>query len=147
MADSPWTQRPFAGFSRHFWSENIPKNSLNELKWVNRWYNPRDLRDTAPVQCRKFPSRCTPSPVPTHWISQPEPSLRTFDRSSEEKTMYSSSPSTRCESWSTLRQMLPSRGCPVRHPPPKWGTDNADPPHWTDKRQKRFPHINSPMTK
>ena len=150
MTENPWNLQPFAGFSRHYWSESIPRNSNNDLKWVSRWHNPRDLRDSAPVQCRKFLSKSPTlftSSVPGYWVSQSEPSLKTFSRSSEEKIPYQSSPSSRCESWSTLRQMLPSAGCPVRHPPPKWGTDNTAPPRWTDSKLKRFPHINSPMTK
>lgn len=150
MADNPWRLNPFAGFSRHFWAEKVPKDPINSVTWVNRWYNPRDLRDCAPLQTRKFPTQpfLDSSPIPSQWVAQPEAPLSTFSRSSEEKDgPYGSSPSTRCESWSTLRQMLPSRGWPQRQCPPKWGTDISTTPRWCRRRQTRFPHINSPMTK
>lgn len=151
MADNPWWRlNPFAGFSRHFWAEKVPKDAANSVTWVNRWYNPKDLRDCAPLQTRKFPAQPTPniSSIPAHWVPQPEAPLSTFSRTAEEKAgPYGSSPSTRCESWSTLRQMLPSQGWPQRHCPPKWGTNISTAPDWYSRRQTRFPHINSPMTK
>lgn len=148
--NSWWRLNPFAGFSRHFWDENVTKDATNSVTWVNRWYNPRDLRDCAPVQTRKFPTQPSAklSTVPSHWVPQPEAPLSTFFRSAEEKVgPYGSSPSTRCESWSTLRQMLPSQGWAQRQCPPKWGTDISTAPKWCIRRQTRFPHINSPMTK
>ena len=143
-----WKLKPFAGFSRHYWNEKVSQDSTNQVTWVKRWYSPGDLRVKAPVQARKFPTQVTPdiSTVPSHWIPQPEPPLRAFSRMHEETTVYPSSPSTRCESWSTLRQMLPSRGFPQRHLPAKWGTDTSIPPTWMSAKQKRFPHINNPMT-
>lgn len=150
MAESPWILCPFAGFSRHFWAEKVSKDATNNVTWVNRWYNPRDLRDCAPLQTRKFPTQRSSdlTSVPAHWVPQPEAPLSTFSRTAEEKGgPYGSSPSTRCESWSTLRQMLPSQGWPQRHRPPKWGTDLSTPPNWYNRRQARIPHINSPMTK
>lgn len=150
MADNPWRLNPFAGFSRHFWAEKVPKDATNSVTWVNRWYNPRDLRDCAPLQTRKFPTQpfFDSSSVPSQWVAHPEAPLSTFSRNSEEKDgPYGSSPSTRCESWSTLRQMLPSHGWPQRQCPPKWGTDLSTTPRWCRRRQTRFPHINSPMTK
>lgn len=142
-------RRTFAGYSRHFWSQRIPRDVHNELVWANRWYTPEDLRSSTPVQRHKFLSQPLPdlSSLPSHWVPLCEAPLKSFSRASEEKHVYASAPSTRSEEWSTLRQMLPSRGHCVRHQPPKWGTGAATPPAWSRKSLRRLPHINSPMTK
>ena len=45
-----------------------------------------------------------------HWIPQEEIPVGEKSRSSEEKTIYPYHRKTRCEEWSTLRQLLPSIG-------------------------------------
>ena len=143
------TRGSFSGYSRHFWSARIPRNRQNDVVWVNRWYTPEDLRSSAPTQRHKFLAQPQPglSTLPAHWLKQNDPPLRVFSRSHEERRAHTSHPSSRCEEWSTLRQMLPSRGHCCRHLPPKWGTGISTPPSWGNKAQKRFPVINSPMTK
>lgn len=120
----------------------------NDVVWVNKRHDPQDLRSNAPVQRSKF--ICDPpvaTTVPEHWARETQPSLKTFSRHLEEEKWYPSSPATRCEEWSTLRQMLPSKGVPSRSIYPRWGTGMALPPPFHPKSQKHFPHINSPMTR
>lgn len=144
-------KRTFAGYTRHYWSAKIPQEKHNQLVWVNRWYTPEDLRSSAPVQRHKFlaQQRSASAPLPRHWVPSPEAPLKSFSRASEEKEIQTSDPASRCEQWSTLRQMLPSRGhCEYWHKKnPKWGTGSSLPPVWSSGKPKRYPHINSPMTK
>lgn len=84
--------------------------------------------------------------LPTHWVPESEPPIKSFSRAKEEKRIHVCAPSTRCEQWSTLRQMLPSKGHCEHQRPPKWGTDLSHPPPQSARRPKRFPHINSSMT-
>ena len=142
-------KRTFTGYSRHFWSARIPRSRHNELVWANRRYTPDDLRSSTPVQRHKFLSTALSdlSSLPSHWVPLSEAPLKSFSRASEEKEIHTSAPSSRCEEWSTLRQMLPSNGHSLRHRPPKWGTGLSTPPCWSARKPKHFPHINSPMTK
>ena len=146
---NPLRKRNFAGYSRHFWSARFRRDSHNDLVWVNKWYTPEDLRSSAPVQCHKFLSQPRPdlSSIPAHWVPTSEAPLKSFSRAAEEREVYVSNQSSRSEEWSTLRQMLPSKGSCVRQQPPKWGTGTDKPPSWSSKKTRRFPHINSPMTK
>ena len=137
--------RPFAGFSRYLCNTNV--NDI-ETCWVLRRYNPSDLRSTAPVPRFKLQANKSVHPAPRHWVPQSEAPLRSFSRASEEKQGgLRSSPSTRSEEWSTLRQMLPSRGWSVARRPPRWGTGATEPPNTTEWKLHRFSHTNSPMTK
>jgi len=86
------------------------------------------------------------SDAPAHYVPTHEASIKSFSRASEEKDTYARCQSTRCEEWSTLRQMYPSKGHILRHLPPKWGTCCDTESQWSKKKQTRFPHINSPMT-
>ncbi|XP_022099442.1 uncharacterized protein LOC110983991 [Acanthaster planci] len=133
-----------------------PRNEQNETDicgyskdtvWVNKRYIPTDLRSTAPVPRHKLMApKALPLAEP-HWVPLGEPSLRSISRAKEEAGICVSSPSTRCEEWSTLRQMLPSSGRPITFSPPNWGTGMAMPPRMVREKQTRFPHINSPMTR
>jgi len=137
----------FAGYSKHFWSTRIPLTKHNELNWSHRWYTPNDLRFTTPVQSVKFcdhPPKASAAPV--HYVPVCEASIKSFSRTAEEKDIYNRCQSTRCEEWSTLRQMYPSKGHVLRHLPPRWGTNFDTASSWSKKKQSRFPHINSPMT-
>lgn len=137
----------FAGYSKRFWMLRIPVRQDNKLIWSNRWYNPSDLRFTTPVQAEKFSaSQPIASDAPVHYVPVSEASIKSFSRASEEKDIYARCQSTRCEEWSTLRQMYPSKGHVLRHLPPKWGTWFDTKSQWSKKKQTRFPHINSPMT-
>lgn len=120
----------------------------NDVVWVNKRHDPQDLRSNAPVQRSKF--LCDPpvdAKVPEHWRRETQPALKTFSRHLEEEKWYPSSQATRCEEWSTLRQILPSKGIPSRTICPRWGTGMALTPAFHHNNQKRFPHINSPMTR
>lgn len=129
----------------------IPDISNEETVWVTKRYIPTDLRVNAPVARHKLiASDVKDLPTPdSHWIP---PAKQTnpwaFSRDYEERgNFYGSQPSTRCEEWSTLRQMLPSTGRPHRVAPANWGTGFAQPPRTSVEIQRTFPHINSPMTR
>lgn len=151
MQRSCTERRCYPGYSRHLWSTQLPQhNKHTQLVWVNRWYTPDDLRTIAPVQRHKFLAQPVPSlsSLPDHWVPPSEAPLKVFSRAAEEEGVYASSaPSSRCEQWSTLRQMLPSNGHCIQHIPPKWGTGFATPPSRSQRTPKQLPHINSPMTK
>ena len=117
--------------------------------WVTKRYTPTDLRITAPVPRHKLiapQAQHLPRPE-EHWLPHRHQSLAGISRDHEERAVFRSQPSTRCEEYSTLRQMLPSIGRPVKARPPNWGTGYDAPPHTTSNLQRRFPHINSPMTR
>ena len=150
MQRSSTGQCRFSSYSRHLCSARLPRRDKHdELVWANRWYTPEDLRAIAPVQRHKFLAQPKPdlSSLPPHWVPLCEAPLKSFSRAAEETEVHASTPSSRCEQWSTLRQMLPSRGHCIRHMPPKWGTGFATPPSWSHNTPRRSPHINSPMTK
>lgn len=117
-----------------------------ETVWVTKRYVPTDLRLTAPVPRHKlFAPKDLPYPE-RHWIPVRDPPLRSFERSAS-AIIYRSHPSTRCEEFSTLRQMLPSYGSVRKLNPPSWGTSYSLPPIVIDRPTKRFPLVNSPMTR
>ena len=129
------------------YSKIRPQN--NEVIWVHKRYDPQDLRSNAPVQRSKFlcDTAEVDGTVPEHWRRETQPALKTFSRHLEEEKWYSSSPATRCEEWSTLRQILPSKGVPSRTACPRWGTGAAKVSEFKFRNKKHFPHINSPMTR
>ena len=72
-----------------------------------------------------------------------------FLSDNHEYTFHKASPAKQCQEWSTLRQMLPSKGATSNKSPPQWGTNSPDPPStlFNDRRDRtRFPKINSSMT-
>ncbi|RMX43820.1 hypothetical protein pdam_00023094 [Pocillopora damicornis] len=119
----------------------------NDVVWVNKRHDPLDLRSNAPVQRSKFICGPPDMAVDNHWKRETQPSLKTFSRHLEEGKWYPSTQATRCEEWSTLRQMFPSKGVPDRVISPRWGTGLPLAPRFHPKNQQRFPHINSPMTR
>ncbi|XP_060568421.1 uncharacterized protein LOC132727024 [Ruditapes philippinarum] len=117
-----------------------------ETVWITKRYAPTDLRLSAPVPRHKLlaPRQL---PVPErHWMPAGDPPLRSFERSTS-ALIYRSHQSTRCEDYSTLRQMLPSEGSVRKINPPSWGTSYSLPPLCIDRPAKRFPLVNSPMTR
>ncbi len=126
----------------------------NEIVWVCRSYNPKEPRRTSmvPVSRHKlvtvYPSEKS-SIVPDEWKLQVEPPDFSFSRWSEEKYHYPSSPATRCEKWSTLRQSLPSRERTFMGNSGAWGTG---PPYLRRNQAEKklsasWPHTNSIMTR
>lgn len=134
-------------WSRHFNEANPDANRSKETVWVTKRYIPTDLRVSAPVPIQKLMApdvKELPRPA-DHWLL---PRLESkSNRLNRERYVYTSQPSTRCEEWSTLRQMLPSAGGPVRIGPQNWGSGASAPPNVTPELNRRFPHINSPMTR
>eukprot|EP00795_Rhopilema_esculentum_P003020 gene3020-1284_t len=134
------------GYSRNVFPNN------NEVVWVVRTYNPKEPRTTAavPVPRHKFlyPTPQNLPDVPKEWKLQVEPSIFSYSLRDCGQKNYPSSQATRCEEWSTLRQTLPSRGYHERGSAPRWGTAGVlIPPRAAREYSKRFPHINSPMTR
>lgn len=126
--------------------EEGEENPEVETVWITKRYVPTDLRSTAPVPRHKL---LAPKQLPfpdRHWIPSLDPPLRSFERAHSE-FIYTSHPSTRCEDYSTLRQMLPSRGSVYKLNPPNWGTYYSLPPLIAENSPKRFPLVNSPMTR
>lgn len=115
--------------------------------WITKRYVPTDLRTTAPVPRHKLmASKDLPSAVP-HWIPISEPPLRCFERN-RARVIYPSHQSSRCEEWSTLRQILPSWGGGLfKQSPPNWGTGIGLPTTQLERPKKRFAIVNSPMTR
>ena len=117
-----------------------------ETVWVTKRYIPTDLRLTAPVPRHKLLAPRGLPPAETHWVPNRDPPLRSFERSLS-AVIYPSHPSTRCEDYSTLRQMLPSAGSSFRLNPPNWGTGSSLPPLISARPRRRHPLVNSPMTR
>lgn len=126
--------------------ENEEQPPEPETVWVTKRYVPTDLRSTAPVPRHKL---LAPKQLPRaerHWIPTSDPPLRSFERGTS-ALIYRSHPSTRCEEYSTLRQMLPSAGSISKLNPPNWGTSYSLPPLIIGSPTKRHPLVNSPMTR
>ncbi|XP_069118389.1 uncharacterized protein [Argopecten irradians] len=117
-----------------------------ETVWVTKRYIPTDLRVTAPVPRHKLLAPKELPPAEKHWVPTIEPPLRSFDRGPE-AAIFKSHPSTRCEEYSTLKQMIPSSGSLIRVAPPNWGTAGGVPIMHSLVPARRYPMINSPMTK
>ena len=118
----------------------------SDIVWVTKRYDTKDLRVTAPVPRHKLYVIELPL-AESHWISPKDASPWSYFRAHEEASKFASSPSTRCEEWSTLREMLPSRGSSAPSERPNWGTGHSESPYLTTGKQTRFPHMNSPMTR
>lgn len=121
----------------------------DEIVWVQRRIDPIDPRFTAPVGRYRvlLPDyRTIPAPEDPAWHRAPEYQQSQFWRPWE-KTSYVTQRNSRSEEWSTLRQMLPSRGYFKPSRLTKWGIEAGRPPSPTDEPQLRFPQIRSPMSK
>ncbi len=151
-------KRGFGGYSKHYWTVSIPRKPYNQLTWTNRRYTPTDLRNTMPVQAHKFIGHSMPpSSMQQCWVPRFEPNPQTYSANprpgtsgppAEGHLMCPSSPATRSEEWSTLRQMLPSKGHYLKQKPEKWGTSGELAlPTVSQHSPGHFPKINSPMTK
>lgn len=117
-----------------------------ETTWVVQRYVPTDLRALKPVA--RYKPIIDHSKLPSidkNWYNS-----RTELPESGEGLVESyenSRPSTRCQEWSVLRQMMPSRGSALRRSPPNWGTAFSQKPEFSINDTKDFPIINSPMTR
>jgi len=121
-----------------------------EVTWVTKRYMPLDERTYAPVPRHKYMLRPSGVPPPPHWIPprpDSDPEVAKFSKLRDENHHYSSTPYTRDERWSTLREMLPSSGHATRRHPPAWGTGTSIAPRLQSAPMRRFPVIDSPMTR
>lgn len=150
----------YKGFSRHLHSGRccpIKRTSRSnrqydrprsEVVWVDKRYNPLDLRPNTPKPISPLSIQSTPLDlVPDEWVKPRLPSSREVSRSSAEKRELCSQPATRDESWSTLREMTPSIGRPFKHRPPSWGISGDVPPEMVPDPHTRFPRVNSSMSR
>ena len=126
--------------------KNEPHVPEPQTVWVTKRYIPTDLRATAPVARHKLLAPQSLPAADAHWVPSIDPPLRSFERTPS-RVIFVSHPSSRCEEFSTLRQMLPSSGSFWRRSPPNWGTSFGNPPALIDRPPGRFPKINSPMTR
>lgn len=115
--------------------------------WVTKRYSPTDQRVQVPVPRYKLLRSAILPPVEKDWVPPSNPPLRSFHRT--QSKIYAPFPSTRCEDFSTLRQMLPSSGSVHKERPPNWGTGHvyAHLPIVSERAPTRFPRVNSPMTR
>ncbi|KAK7103650.1 uncharacterized protein [Littorina saxatilis] len=120
--------------------------SGGQTVWVTKRYNPQDLRVLAPVPRHKLVVSKMPTPAEQHWVPVTDPPLRSFEHG-RSHLIFASYPSSRSEDWSTLRQMLPTSGCPFKVRPPSWGTGQGPPPMQFERAPTRLPKVNSPMTR
>ncbi|KAK2191176.1 hypothetical protein NP493_57g01069 [Ridgeia piscesae] len=138
---------PFPHIDQHCQSE---RNHNTDVLWVQKRYTPNDLRFDAPVPRYKMvlPDGRTLQPPPMHWMKPLRANLRHYWRDRESPAIYTSQLQTRSEEWSTLRELLPSRGrahVDLQHP--RWGTGAAHPPQMTSEIRRQFPNTWSPMTR
>eukprot|EP00116_Pleurobrachia_bachei_P012556 sb/3472818/ len=153
----PWVREPpyyprenaeSAGPSGHYPFKRPIDLKKNETEWTLKRYVglPVDCRLSAPVPRTKInSSQGAGLEVGDHWLGPLEDNPRKFSRTVEEPLMYSNKPASRCEEWSTLRAMLPSRGVIRQQKPPKWGVGHALPPIIGDDKTT-YSFYNSPMT-
>ena len=116
-----------------------------EVVWVLQRSNPDDPRHNIPAPRYKFLYSYPPPKLDN--VLQP---LENVLPKLGKKWVTQSSESvgtTRCEDWSSLREMMPSRGIPViRKIPPGWGIGSSSPPDFVFKKIKHFPKVASPMS-
>ena len=126
--------------------KNEPVLPEPQTVWVTKRYIPTDLRSTAPVPRHKLLAPKVLPKADSNWVPNMDPPLRSFERPTG-PLIFVSHPSSRCEEFSTLRQMFPSTGSSWKESPPSWGTSYGFPPLLISRPPKRFPKINSPMTR
>ena len=121
--------------------------------WVNKRYIPNELRSTAPVPRHKFLNNPTTKRRHGNKVEWMKPIIDSpvscYKRGENEYTFHKASPAKQCQEWSTLRQMLPSKGTASIKSPPQWGINSPDPPSTSfgvKRHRGRFPIINSSMT-
>ena len=132
----------------------FPKD--DEVVWVSSTYNPNRPQTSAakvpvPRYNLVYPMPDRLSNVPVEWRLHTNPPIYSYSRQSEEKSFYPSTPATRCQEWSTLRELFPSKGRHTKEPSYRWGTGPTffrPIPTTREKKQgSEFSHINSPMTR
>merc|ERR1712139_112599 len=120
-------------------------SSAKQIVWVDRAYNPTDLRATIPVPRHK--------PLVSSEVYKPSkqellPYIQKIDGCIV-SSPYPSTVATRCEDSNTLTAMLPTTGIPIKKRPPNWGTASGQPPklYNTAKQSNRYHKFSSPMTR
>ncbi|ELU01139.1 hypothetical protein CAPTEDRAFT_219703 [Capitella teleta] len=144
---NPGIHRSIVSASRDCGKITDGKN-YEEVVWVKKRYVPDDLRTVVPAPRYKLlvPAPNTLQRPEPQWIKSKDPVPQAFQPAIRGPNAFISQPSTRCEEWSTLSQILPSVGNPIHRKPPNWGTGPSLAPLMTSRVGNRFPHINSPMT-
>merc|ERR1712072_588294 len=127
--------------------ENAFKNQGNNpIIWVDRAYNPQDLRASVPVPRHKPLVAAVDNYKPSK--SELLPHIQKVDGCIV-SSAFPSTVATRCEDSSTLTMMLPTTGIPVKQRPPNWGTAQGCPPRlWNETSpHNRYHRLSSPMTR
>lgn len=128
-----------------------PKQDNDEILWTHKRYTPNDLRFEVPILKYKpglsKPKEITPDYPPLAWIPPLDVIPPRSYAKRREDSFYPSMPSTRCEEWSSIRELYPSTGAPKRITSPNWGTGAGLPPPAAKQRERleRFPTVQSPM--
>ena len=117
-----------------------------EVLWVIQSYHPRDTRHNVPVSRRKFLFEYPPKKLEKSFHPPEKNTLQPKAGKEYATPFIPTFQNTRCEEWSTLRAMLPSRGLPIRKRESNWATAAREPPVMSSKKLSYFPRINNPMT-
>merc|ERR1711974_7177 len=119
-------------------------STSHQIVWVDRAYNPTDLRANIPVPRHK--------PLVSSKIYKPDkqellPYIQKIDGCIV-SSPYPSTVATRCEDSNTLTAMLPTTGIPVKRRPPNWSTASGGPPSlFNTVKHNRYHKFSSPMTR
>ena len=121
----------------------------NEIAWVSN-KNTTDITfTTIPVPKRKIIKKPVDvEQIPNHWIPPFVEDLPVSEAViNKNEKCNASMPSTRCEEWSTLRQMKPSTSRLKKPASSSWGCLPTDIPTKEENVPEKYSKINSSMTK
>ena len=124
--------------------KNQSPKSLKQIVWVDRAYNPTDLRANIPVPRHK---PLVSSDVGKATKAELLPHIQK-NHGCIVSSPYVSTVATRSEDSNTLTHMLPTTGIPYKCRPPNWGTAQGGPPKLNNTRKPKGYHkFSSPMTR
>ena len=117
-----------------------------EIVWARKRYNPLDLRMSVPVPRYNMALYHLPKAGHSDWLPLVDFSLKSYVQENTGK-IFASYPNTRCEQWSTLRQMLPCKGAAIKVVQPNWHLRQGTPPIMCSRPSTSAPKVNSCMTR
>merc|ERR1739848_427192 len=119
-------------------------STSHQIVWVDRAYNPTDLRANIPVPRHK---PLVSSDVGKATKAELLPHIQK-NHGCIVSSPYVSTVATRSEDSNTLTHMLPTTGIPYKCRPPNWGTAQGGPPKLHNTRKPKGYHkFSSPMTR
>lgn len=121
----------------------------NEVAWVSDKNTTDTTFTTIPVPKHKIVKEALDiNEIPDYWIPPLVEDLPVSEAEiNKNEKCKASLPSTRCEEWSTLRQMKPSTSRLTRLAASSWGCLPANIPAKEEDVPERYSKINSSMTK